>query len=106
MTLDTLQVKLQQQAFDVSVLVLWSHAKLHTGLTDEDIRAFTFRPEYLTPEEMVKNKRASFASKPPVYCDKNWHNALRLHDDRVVSMPGILRPIPPSWTPTQLQVKL
>jgi len=101
-TLDGIQKKLQQQSFDVSVLALWSHAKATTGLTEDDIRAFTFRPEFLTPEEAKKNKDAKFATKPPVYCDKNWHNALRLHDESLVPMPGITRPTPPAWIGTSV----
>jgi hypothetical protein len=105
-TLNTLQMKLEQQAFDVAVLNLWAHAKTHTGLEAEEVRAFTFRSDFLTKEEQKKNKGAKWTSKPPVYCDKNWHNALRLIDGRLIAMSGIARPIPPAWTPTQLQVKL
>jgi len=105
-TIDTLQVNLQQQAFDVAVLNLWAHASAHTRLEADAIHAFTFRPENLTEEEKKKNRLARQCGKPPVYCDKNWHNTLRLKDDRLVWMPGIARPIPPGWTPAEAKAKL
>jgi hypothetical protein len=104
--IDTLQIQLAQQSFDLAVLALWEHATEYLDLTPESIRAFTFRPEHLTGEEQKANRSASYASKPPVYCDKNWHNCVRLIDDRLFAIPGIARPIPPEWTPTQLQVRL
>ena len=96
-SIDTLQVKLAQQAFDIAVLALWAHAKQSTGHTHETIKAFTFRPEWLTKEQQKENKDAARLRKPPVYCDKNWHNALRLSSGDLIQMEGVARPVPPSW---------
>lgn len=89
----------EQQAFDLRVLQLWAHAKA-AGHTAEAIRAFTFRHEYLTDTEKDANRSCWWRARPPAYCDKNWHNALRLHNGDVVAMPGIERPIPPEWLPS------
>lgn len=92
----------EQQAFDLRVLQLWVHAK-ETGHAAEDIRAFTFRDTYLTDTEKKENQTASRLRRPPTFCDKNWHNALRLHSGDVVTMPGIARPIPPEWMPSSVK---
>lgn len=94
----------ERQRFDIAVLALWAHAKETTGHTHETIRAFTFRKEYLTQEQSRANKVASRQRKPPVYCDKNWHNALRLKNNSVVSMPGVTRPSPPADLPASAKV--
>lgn len=95
----------EQVAFDAEVLRLWARAK-EAGFTPEQVKAFTFRFEYLTNEQKEKNRDALRYRKPPVYCDKNWHNALRLCSGRIVSMPGITRPTPPGWMPTSVERKL
>jgi hypothetical protein len=95
--LDSINALRERQRFDLEVLGLWAHA-LTIGKTHDDIRTFTFRPEFLTDEEAKENKRASIRNRPPVYCSKNWHNCVRLNSGELVSMPGIKRPIPPPDT--------
>lgn len=101
--IDTIQVKREQQRFDLEVLALWAHAEETTGYTHEQIRTFTFRPEFLTAEEKKADKQHFRLHRKPKYCDKNWHNALRLRDECVVAMPGIQRPIPPCWTNSSVE---
>lgn len=105
-SISTMDIRLAQQAFDIAVLGLWAHAKKTTGHTHETIRAFTFRPEFLTPEQKRENQQAARYRKPPVYCDKNWHNALRLRDETVIGMPGIKRPILPAWFNTEVRKRI
>lgn len=105
-SIDTLQIKMEQRDFDLAVLKLWLHARETTGKTEDDIRAFTFRPEFLTLQEKIENSHAAAKGRPAVYCDKNWHNALRLKDESVIAMPGISRPIPPAWMAASARVTL
>lgn len=105
-SIDTLQIKMQQRDFDLAVLKLWAHARETTGKTEDDIRAFTFRPEFLTLQQKIENSHAAATKQPPAYCDKNWHNALRLKDESVIAMPGIARPIPPAWMASSAKVTL
>jgi len=95
--IDTIQINRERQRFDFEVFALWVHAREKTGYTDEQIKTFTFRPEFLTEEEKKANERYFRLHRKPLYCDKNWHNALRLRDECVVAMPGVQRPIPPGW---------
>jgi hypothetical protein len=95
--LDSIEKARERQAFDLSVLALWAHAEDTTGMSWEDVKTFTFRPEYLTKEQATENKRRAIRRAPPVYCAKNWHNCLRLKSGDLISMPGISRPIPPGW---------
>ena len=89
----------ETKQFYIKVLGLWAHLEETTGLTHEDVRAFTFRPEYLTPQQRNANRvAAAVYGKPPVYCDKNWHNCVRLREQHMGDLreiPGIARPIPP-----------
>lgn len=93
--LESIEARLEEQKFYCKVLRLWDHLETTTGKTHKDVRSFTFRPEFLTPEEKKENDRARRKHLPPVYCDKNWHNCVRLKSGELMSMPGIARPIPP-----------
>lgn len=99
-TIDTLQVKLDQQKFDLAVLALWDHAERCTGKTYPEIKAFTFRPEYLTKEQARENRKLKARGSVPRYCHKNWHNCVRLANGDLLGMEGIARPIPPDWMKT------
>jgi hypothetical protein len=96
----------EQRMFDLRVLQLWLHVDEHTEYKPEQVKSFTFRTEFLTKEQRKRNSREALAHSAPVYCDKNWHNALRLRSGEVVEMPGIVRPIPPGWMPTSVERKL
>ena len=98
--LDSIERARERQAFDLAVLALWAHAEDTTGMSWEDVKTFTFRPEFLLPEEAKANRRKANVHKPPVYCAKNWHNCLRLKSGDLISMPGISRPTPPEWLET------
>ena len=87
--------------FNLSVLRLWEHAQKTIGKDPRDIKAFSFRPEFLSQSEKRQNNIAAAKRKPPVYCDKNWHNCVRLKVGDLLKMPGIKRPIPPSHTPSE-----
>ena len=104
--INSIQIKQEQIRFDLEVLALWAHAEKTTGHTHETIKAFTFRPEFLTVEQRIENSHRAVRRSPSAYCDKNWHNALRLRNGDVVRMPGIKRPIPPSWMPTDVKVEI
>jgi hypothetical protein len=95
--LDSIERARERQTFDLAVLALWAHAEDTTGVSWEDVKTFTFRPEYLTKEQDRENKRLSHRHQPPAHCAKNWHNCLRLKSGDLISMPGISRPIPPGW---------
>jgi hypothetical protein len=96
----------EQQVFDVRLLLLWEHVQRLTEYKPEQVKAFTYRPEFLTKEEQKENRSAARLYRKPKYCDKNWHNAIRLRSGEVASMPGIARPIPPGWMPTSVERKL
>lgn len=91
--MSTLQEKLAEQRYYVELLELWSHAKA-AGYSHEVVRAFTFRPEFLTKEEKVKEARAKRRGVR-LYSDLTHHNALRLKDDSIVPIPLVGRPEPP-----------
>lgn len=96
----------EQQIFDIRVLQLWAHVDEHTEHKPEQVKSFTYRPEFLTKEQRKRNSRKALAHSAPAYCAKNWHNAIRLRSGEVVEMPGIARPIPPGWMPTSVERKL
>lgn len=91
------QKKLAERDFDLAVLHLWVHAENSTGRTWKDIKAFTFRPEFLTKEEKRENDDHFRRHRKPLYCDKNWHNCVRLVEGGLMRIPGIKRPTPPEW---------
>jgi hypothetical protein len=96
----------EQQIFDMKLLHLWAWVEEKTEYKPEQVKSFTYRPEFLTKEQRKRNSRAALAHSAPGYCDKNWHNALRLRSGEIVEMPGIVRPIPPGWMPTSVERKL
>ena len=93
--IDTIQMKREQQRFDLEVLALWTHLEKETEYTHEDVRAFTYCPAFHTKEEKAEQRRCQRARVAPKYCDKNWHNAVRLRTGDLVPMPGFKRPTPP-----------
>lgn len=103
--LESLERLGEERAFLLKVLGLWEHAK-EAGYTSEEIRAFTFRPEWLTKEQKRENQRRASRRSAPAYCDKNWHNALRLKSGDLVKIPGIARPIPPEWYNSEARARL
>ena len=88
-----LQEKLAEQKYYAEVLELWAHAAA-AGYSHEDVRAFTFRPEFLTKEEKVKEARDRRQGVRR-YTSLTHHNALRLKDDSIVQIPLVARPTPP-----------
>ena len=103
--LDHLEQLGESRKFYIKLLRLWAHLEETTGLTHEEVRAFTFRPEHLTKYEKAENYLASRDRRPPVYCEKNWHNCVRLKDTGdIVPMPGIARPIPPEHMASKAEV--
>jgi len=97
-TLTKIEALREQQRFDLEVLGLWAHAEEFTGHTHETIRAFTFRPDFLTKEQ-----KREMRTHPKKYTDKNWHNAIRLKDETLIPMPGIPRPAPPDTTKVEVR---
>lgn len=89
-----LQEKLAEQKYYAEVLGLWAHAA-KAGYPSESVRAFTYRPEFLTMTEQRDIRQALRSGRKAPYSDLTHHNALRLVDDSVVPIPLIERPTPP-----------
>ena len=80
----------EERIYLLEVLELWAHAKNDISKEPHEIKAFTFRPEFLTDEQKRENGRKKIR-----YNDKNWHNAVRLHNGKLIKMSGIKRPVKP-----------
>lgn len=91
--LDNLDRLLEEKQFWLKVLGLWNVAK-EAGYPSEQVKAFTFRDEFLTKEEKREQRRSRVTGKIK-YSGNTHHNALRLVDDSVVQIPLVKRPEPP-----------
>lgn len=90
--LDRISYKQKLAAHYVSLLRLWDIVA-KAGIQVDDVKSFTFVPDFLPREERAKLNRASFAAKRDV--SKFWHNAVRLHDGSLKPIQLTKRPYPP-----------
>lgn len=69
----------------LDILELWEVARV-AGYESDDVKAFSFRPEFLTPGEQRTNRERSRFNSPVVE-QRGFHNCVRL-------VTGELKPIP------------
>jgi len=85
--LDSLKAHSSEQQYLMDVLALWRHAE-KAGFNDEDIKAFTFRPQFLTREEEKELGRPRGDQRA---CDTHF-NAVRLKNGDLKQIPLYPRP--------------
>ena len=85
--LDSLRSHSAEQQYLMDVLALWRHAA-KAGYSDEEIKAFSFRPQFLTVEEEWRLGRSLWDQEP---CDTHF-NCVRLKNGDLKQIPLYPRP--------------
>jgi hypothetical protein len=82
---------------------LWAHAEDALDVKPTEIKAFTWRDAYLTPDEERLNLRSNLFVRRPVYSAHTHFNAVRLTNDDVVPLPVIAKPAIPDSMPVTVK---
>ena len=93
--LDRIRDRGRERDYVLDVLALWDVAK-QAGYEPDDVKAFTFRREFLSREELRE-----FVPRAGEYATKNereYHNCVRLHNGELRAIPLTRMPI--KTTPT------
>jgi hypothetical protein len=83
----------RERDYLLQVLGLWGWVAKTLGYTPEQVKAFSFRPEFLTREERRADIRRKNRGIAPLYTQALWHNCVRLHTGELKPMPLIKRPL-------------
>ena len=88
--IETIREKQLQAQYLTDVLALWNVAKL-AGYDDSEIRAFSFRPEFLSPPGIRNYQLSSMAQRKRF--GEQFHNCVRLHNGDLCPIPITEKPI-------------
>jgi len=84
---------------------LWEHVEAHLDVDHSEVQSFTWRNEYLTPNEISWNNRSLQLGGHLMYSASTHLNAVRLANNDVVAIPSIQKPtIPDDATVTVREV--
>lgn len=83
--------KVREQCYLLDILDLWAVAK-EAGFESQDVKSFTFRPEFMTPEQKQEDRESHRKHRYDKYNSSNWHNCVRLKDGTLKSIPMTKRP--------------
>ena len=90
-TINRLREKGAERDYLLDVLELWEVARV-AGYEPEDVKAFSFRPEFMMHDEKRKNNQLS-RFRQPMMDQSKFHNCVRL-------VSGELKPIPLTKRPS------
>ena len=90
--IDSIRAKKTEQAYLLDCLALWHVAK-EAGYDAHEVKAFSFRPEFLTLKQKRQHRRAKRlrASDRLIEQDK-YHNCVRFHTGELNPIPLTERP--------------
>lgn len=84
----------QERDYLLDVLALWGVAK-QAGYEPEEVKAFSFRPEFLTFEQKKESRQHYRLHRRDKYGDSEYHNCVRLHTGELKPIPITKRPKKP-----------
>ncbi len=90
-TLDRVRERGRERNYLLDVLAVWDVAK-KAGYDASDVKAFSFRPEFLTASERRENQRHRTYKQRDKYVDADWHNCVRLNTGELKQIPRTKRP--------------
>ncbi len=90
---DKIRDKCRERDYLLDVLDLWDVAT-KAGFKVEDVKAFTFRPTFLAPNQKDEDQASWQRHRRSIYNASEWHNCVRLNN-------GDLRPIPLTRRPSK-----
>ena len=87
-----------ERQYLLDCLKVWDAAS-EAGYSSDEVKAFSFRPEFLTKEQRRENfnhrrgRPAGYKTEP--YRQDIWHNCARLTNGDLVPIPIVKRPVKP-----------
>lgn len=92
-TLDRIRERGRERDYLLDVLALWEVAK-KAGYNPSDVKAFSFRPEFLSYSERRENQIQRARNQRDKYVQVDWHNCVRLNNGELKQIPRTKRPKP------------
>lgn len=83
-----------EQQYLLDCLKVWDAAK-QAGYEPDEVKAFSFRDEFLTKDQKAENRRHGRYQRAHPYNGYDWHNCARLTNGELVPIPIVKRPVKP-----------
>lgn len=83
-----------ERQYLLDCLKVWDAAK-QAGYEPDEVKAFSFRDEFLTKEQKMENRRHYRYQRANPYNGCDWHNCARLTTGELVPIPIVKRPVKP-----------
>lgn len=95
--IERIESHMAERQYLLDCLKVWDAAK-QAGYSPDEVRAFSFRPEFLGKDEKLANRRhrqrhGSYKADP--YRQDIWHNCVRLTTGELKPIPLVKRPVKP-----------